>query len=42
MTSMEKELGLADIYDYQIFSEDRNLEKLFADAEAIIKQEQNV
>jgi len=42
MTSMEKELALADIYDYQIFSEDRNLEKLFADAEAIITQEQNV
>ena len=39
MTSMEKELALADIYDYQIFSEDRNLKKLFADAEAIIAQE---
>ncbi len=40
MTSMEKELALADIYDYQIFSEDRNLEKLFTDAQAIIAQEQ--
>jgi guanylate kinase len=39
MTSMEKELALADIYDYQIFSEDKNLDKLFADAEAIIAQE---
>lgn len=39
MTSMEKELALADIYDYQIFSEDRNLEKLFTDAQAIISQE---
>lgn len=37
--SMEKELALADIYDYQIFSEDGKLKKLFADAEAIIKQE---
>ncbi len=40
VSSMEKELALADIYDYQIFSEDSNLTKLFADAEAIISQEQ--
>lgn len=39
VNSMEKELSMADIYDYQIFSEDGNLEKLFADAEAIITQE---
>jgi len=37
--SMEKELLSADMYDYQIFSEDGNLTKLFADAEAIITQE---
>lgn len=37
--SMEKELLSADMYDYQIFSEDGNLDKLFADAEAIIAQE---
>ncbi|NCP67882.1 guanylate kinase [bacterium] len=41
VNSMEKELELADIYDYQIFSEDGNLEKLFNDAEAIIRQEQS-
>lgn len=41
IVSMEKELALADIYDYQIFSEDGNLEKLFSDAKAIIMQEQN-
>jgi len=41
VNSMEKELALADIYDYQIFSEDGNLEKLFADTESIIAQEQN-
>jgi guanylate kinase len=40
VASMQKELALADIYDYQIFSEDGNLEKLFKDAEAIISQEQ--
>ncbi len=39
MESMEKELALADIYDYQIFSEDGNLDKLFSDAEAIMNQE---
>ncbi len=39
MKSMEKELELSDIYDYQIFSEDGNLDKLFNDAEAIISQE---
>ncbi len=37
--SMEKELELADIYDYQIFSEDGQLKKLFSDAESIINQE---
>lgn len=39
IASMEKELAMADIYDYQIFSEDGNLDKLFSDAEAIIRQE---
>lgn len=39
IASMEKELLSADMYDYQIFSEDGNLSKLFADAEAIIAQE---
>jgi guanylate kinase len=42
MASMEKELALADIYDYQVFSEDGNLKKLFNDTEAIITQEQRV
>lgn len=39
INSMEKELELSNIYDYQVFSEDGKLEKLFSDTKAIIDQE---
>ncbi len=37
--SMGKELKLAEIYDYQIDSYDKDLERLFADVEAVIEKE---
>ena len=39
MESMKNELQTADIYDHRILSEDRNLEKLFKDMEAILEKE---